>query len=113
MSKSKNKNERLIFRVTPHEKMLALNKARRARISVSDFCRKAVAEKEVKYIEGLDKIVYDLNKVGTNINQIAAAANQGYEVTSTMAAIRTRLFNVLQKIETVIGGYEDSDCQAD
>jgi len=113
MSKSANKNERLIFRVSPYEKTLTINKARRAKISVSDFCRKAVLEKEVRYIEGLDKLTYDLGKIGTNINQIAVAANQGRDVSKTIPAITTRLFELFDKIEKAIGGDTDCDSQTD
>ena len=113
MSKSANKDTRLIFRVSPHDRISILSKARRAKISVSDFRRKAVLEKEVKYIEGLSGIVYELNKIGTNINQIAVAANQGRDVSTTLPAIQTRLSNTLTKIENAIGGDSDSDSQAD
>jgi hypothetical protein len=113
MSKSTNKDTRLIFRVSPHDRVSIISKARRAKISLSDFCRKAVMEKEVKYIEGLDGIVYELNKIGTNINQIAVAANQGRDVSLTMAAIKNRLSETLGKIDTAIGGDDDSDSQTD
>jgi len=108
-----NKNERLIFRVSPHEKTLVVNKARRAKLSVSDFCRKAVLEKEIKHIEGLTEHLYELNKIGNNINQIAVAANQGRDVAPTMAAIKSRICQTLDKIDRVLGGDSDSDSQTD
>ena len=115
ISKSKNKDARLIFRLSPYEKTLTVNKARRAKISVSDFCRKAVLDKEVRYIEGMDKIIYHLGKIGTNINQIAIAANQGRDVSYvtlvTLKAIQARLSELFSKIEKVIGGETNSDNQ--
>ena len=113
MSKSANKDTRLIFRVSPHDRISVVAKARRAKISVSDFCRKAVLEKEVRYIEGLSSIVYELNKIGTNINQIAVAANQGRDVAPTMAVIKNRMIQTLNNIDAAIGGDSDSDSQAD
>ena len=70
MSKSSNKDAVLIFRVSPHDRLAVLSKAKQARVSVSDFCRKAVLEKEVKYIEGLDSIVYDLGGLRAVIEYI-------------------------------------------
>ena len=113
MSKSVNKDTRLIFRVSPHDRISVISKARRAKISVSDFCRKAVLEKEVKYIEGLDIIIYDLGKIGTNINHIAASANQGRDVSKTLPAIQARLSETLDRIDTAIGGDDYSDSQTD
>ena len=92
-----NKDERLIFRVSPHEKTLVVNKARRAKLSVSDFCRKAVLKKEIKHIEGLTEHLYELNKIGSNINQIAIAANQGRDVAPTMAQSRVGYVKHLTK----------------
>jgi len=70
-------------------------------------------EKEVRYIEGLDSIVYELHKIGTNINQIAVAANQGRNVSSTMEAIKNRMLQILDAIDRAIGGDSDSDNQND
>ena len=111
MSKSANKDARLNFRTSLYEKTLIINKARRAKISVSDFCRKAALEKEVRFIEGLDKLIYDLNKIGVNINQIARAANQGKNVVATMTALENRLCKTLDAIDAVIGGDTDCDSQ--
>jgi hypothetical protein len=114
MSKSANKDTRLIFRVSPHDKISIINKAKRAKMSLSEFCRKAVLGKEVKHVEGLDIIIYDLDKIGTNINQIAIAANQGRDVEPTMAVIKKRMLKTLDKIDNALdGGDDDSDSQTD
>ena len=112
MSKSANKDTRLIFRVLPHDRTAVISKARRAKISVSDFCRKAVLDKEINVIDGLAEHLYDLNKIGTNINQIAVAANQGRDVAPAMAAIKSRMLQTLGRIDKVFdGGDGDSDSQ--
>jgi hypothetical protein len=113
LSSSANKDTRLNFRVSPHDRTAIIAKARRARVSVSDFCRKAALEKKVIYIEGLPALVYELNKIGTNMNQIAAAANQGRDISTTLPAIKARLSDTLSVIDRAIGGDGDSDCQAD
>ena len=114
MSKRANKDERLIFRLSAYEKTLAVNKARRAKISVSDFCRKAVFDKEIIFIDGLRECNYELHKIGVNINQIATAANQGRDVVPAMAAIKSRMFQTLDRIDKVFErGDFDSDSQVD
>jgi hypothetical protein len=113
MSKAANKGAVLIFRLSPHDRISVISKARRAKISVSDFCRKAVTGAEVKHIEGLSGIVYELNKIGTNINQIAVAANQGRDTSKTISAIQARLSETLENIDRAIGGDSGSDSQTD
>jgi len=112
MGKCANKDARLIFRLSLYEKTLTVNKARRAKISVSDFCRKAVLDKEVRYIEGMDEIIYHLGKIGTNINQVAIAANQGRDIFRTLPVIQARLSELFSKIEKAIGGDGNSNSQA-
>ena len=104
MSRASNKNVRLIFRLSPHDRSSVISKSRKAKISVSDFCRKAVTGKNITYIEGLPEILHELRKIGTNINQIATAANQGHDVAPAMTAVRIRLLQTLRVIDKVTGG---------
>lgn len=108
-----NKNVKINFRVSEYEKKLLLSKARRAKLRLSDFCRKSVFEKEIKYIDGLAESLYELNKIGNNINQIAAAANQGRDVSPTMAAVKNRMFQTLDTIDKVLQGDRDSNSKTD
>jgi len=108
-----NKTVKIDFRVSEYEKKILQSRVRRANMKLSDFCRKAVFDKKIIYIDGLTEYLYDLNKIGTNINGIAAAANQGRDVSKTLPAIQARLFQSLDAIDKVIGGDGDSDSQTD
>jgi hypothetical protein len=79
-------------------------------MKLSDFCRKAVFDNDIIHIDGLAECVYDLNKIGVNINQIATAANQGRNVAPTMEAIKSRMIQTLNRIDKVLdGGGSDGD----
>ena len=105
-----NKDYKINFRVSEYEKKLLLGKVRRVNMKLSDFCRKAVFEKDIIYIDGLAECVYDLNKIGVNINQIATAANQGRDVTPAMEAIKNRMIQTLNRIDKALdGGGVDGD----
>lgn len=43
----------------------------------SNFLRKASLENEVIVIEGLDELVFQIKKIGVNLNQIAKQLNSG------------------------------------
>jgi len=109
-----NKDVKVNFRVSEYEKKMLQSKVRRAKMRLSDFCRKAVFEKEIVHIDGLTDCLYDLNKIGVNINQLAAAANQGRDVAPAMAAIKSRMIQTLGNIDKILtGGDEYSDSQTD
>ena len=108
------KEMRINFRVSEYEMKLLQSKAKRAKMKLSEFCRRAVFGKEIVHIEGLSDCVYELNKIGTNVNQITIAANQGHDVTRAMAVIKSRLCQIFDTINNVLtGGGSDSDCQTD
>jgi hypothetical protein len=107
------KNAKIDFRVSEYEKRLLISKAKKAGMKMSDFCRKAAFDKKIIHIEGLPQYLYDLNKIGTNINQIAVAANQGRDASTTLPAMEARLCRSLDLIDQVIGGDSDSDSQTD
>ena len=105
-----NKAVKINFRVSEYEKKLLLGKVSRVKMKLSDFCRKAVFDKDIIHIDGLAECVYDLNKIGVNINQIAAATNQGRDVAPTMEAIKSRMIQTLNRIDKVLdGGGSDGD----
>jgi len=76
--------ERIILRVTTHEKRILLQRYRKEGYhSMSDFCRaKLVKKREVRKVEVSDEFLdavkrldYDLSKIGANLNQLAKAIN--------------------------------------
>ena len=107
------KEVKINFRVSDYEKKLLQSKVSKSKMKLSDFCRKAVFEKEILHIAGLTDCAYELNKIGNNINQIAIAANQGRDVAPTIAAIKSKMFQTLDTIDRVLGGERGSDNQAD
>jgi hypothetical protein len=45
-----NKGVKINFRVSEYEKKLLKGKVRKAKMRLSDFCRKAIFEKEIRYV---------------------------------------------------------------
>ncbi|MFI3254978.1 MAG: hypothetical protein R3Y63_11695 [Eubacteriales bacterium] len=56
------------FRVSDHEDKLLKAKARTSQMSQSKYCRTCALDKEIIVIEGLGKLIPELNKIGSNIN---------------------------------------------
>ena len=71
------KNERINFRVSQEEKNRIMENAKRAGMKVSTYAAYATLEKEIIIIEGLEEVVYQLNKIGNNLNQLTKKSNQG------------------------------------
>lgn len=76
-----NKNERIYLRVTPEEKELITKSARSADMNISEFILCLVRKKRVVNIRGFPDLIYQVAKIGININQMAAAINTKHSAT--------------------------------
>ena len=69
------KTERLQLRLTPEEKEKLLSKAAEARMTVSDYIANLLENKKVQLEKNIPALIYEINKIGVNINQMAYIAN--------------------------------------
>lgn len=62
------------FKLSPEERVMVDDK--KGEMSLQEFCRRAVLNKEVVSFSDLKGIKLELSKIGNNINQIARVANK-------------------------------------
>ena len=67
------------FRASEKERQALKALAKKAHMSKSDFIRHAIFNKEIVVIDGLRDLTRELKAIGNNLNQIARAANAGFE----------------------------------
>ena len=104
-----NKTKSITFRVTEHDKKSITSRAKTAKMKTSDFCRNAALSKEIRSIEGLDKVSYQLSKIGGNINQIAKKCNQRQIVNPDLKDIQCKLGIMLDTILAIQGEINNGD----
>lgn len=64
-------------RVAGWEKFWITRKAQQAHMTVSEFVRAAAMNKNVTVIDGLDDLIRELRRQGSNLNQLTVMARQG------------------------------------
>lgn len=76
-------NKKIIigFRATLEEKEELKKKAKQARITQEEFLCRMLAEKEVVQLDGIEELIHEMKKQGTNLNQLAKYANMNGGVT--------------------------------
>lgn len=75
--KNKNKDKQLLLRLSSSDLDYIKNKAKKMNLTTSEFMRR-IAKYGVCYrinFSEANNILYELNKIGTNINQIARGLN--------------------------------------
>lgn len=74
----KNKNVRIMFRLSDYEATILNNKVKKSNAkTISEFCRRSVLDKSVSNIDKqmIYRFVYEIGKIGNNINQITKMAH--------------------------------------
>ena len=71
------KNQFIRARVANWEKFVISENARKARMTESEFVRRAALEKDVVVIDGAAELLTELRRQGNNLNQLVVLARQG------------------------------------
>lgn len=75
MKQLKDKN--YAFRVSEKDLTTINRKAKKAKMTVTDYITKSALSKEIIIIDGLPAIVSQLKKIGNNLNQLTMLSHQG------------------------------------
>ena len=107
MEKEK-KTVEICVRVTPTEKKELQKKADAAHLSLSRYLVKSASDKKIMQTENILDLIFQIKKIGTNINQIAYIANsQRFMPKNDMAAVRKQMEAVLVLMKKVINATYD------
>lgn len=112
-SENRQKQARIIFRVTPEERATLQQAAGGSGLSVGSYIRVSLLKTAVQTrsrrrpladVAALSMLYGQLNKIGGNINQIARAANSGESPErAALEAMRAELVDVLRAIRGAMG----------
>lgn len=77
MQNTRKRNKTLTIRLTDKEKTVIQNKARKAKLSITDFLVSASLRTEIHIAEDIKPMLIELKRIGNNINQITMKINAG------------------------------------
>ena len=96
------KTVEICVRVTPAEKKELQEKANAAHLSLSRYLVKSASDRKVFQTENIAKLIYEIRKIGINVNQIAHVANgQGFILQSDLVTVKRQMdavFEITKKI---------------
>lgn len=101
----RTKTVQVALRLTPLEKEKLVQQATAARMSMAQYILALSEQKKIIVAEGLPEVCRQLIAIGTNVNQIARAANQ----TKTVSVKQLDLVNEnLIQIQDLLGKLIDT-----
>lgn len=102
-----SKSERLNIRLTPTDKKIIENKAKACDMTMTDYVVAAAITQKIVVLgdkEGLKDVAYELNKIGTSINQLRMLSNFGKincvgldEFTDAISDIKDEVTKIVSK----------------
>lgn len=101
MAKRKQYTDNVHFRLTPALRQKIKQDAKAANLKEAEYVRRLIDHKEIisrEAYQDRERLIYEINKIGVNINQLAYHANAG--TYSYMDAIE--LTNALKMLEDVL-----------
>jgi len=112
-----DKNQQIHFRVTPTEKEKLQKRARIANMTMSRYILALSEQKRIIVVDDVPKLVVEIMRIGTNINQIARIANSNNSISKSyldrvqnnMEDIQTKLTEIIKKINDTVS----DDCDGD
>ena len=107
---STKKTERLQLRLSPEEKEMLMKKAAESRMTVSDYLANLVANKKVETVKSIPALIYEIRKIGVNINQIAHIGNsQRYLDNNLLNKVIADMENVKTLVQKILAEVYNSD----
>ncbi len=70
-----NKDKNYAFRISEKDLKAIKQKAKKAKLTVTDYITKSSLDKDITVIEGLPEMVSELKRIGNNINQLTRLSN--------------------------------------
>lgn len=100
--KKQNKNDRITFRVMPEQHQIIVEKADKAMIPVSTFCRVAAMNRQVNVVLDGKEVGRQLVAIGNNLNQLTVLAHEGKVTVASLDECREQLSQINDKMIQVL-----------
>ena len=92
------------FRASEKERQELKLRAKKAKMSKSDYIRHCVFDKEITVIDGLDDFSKQLKAIGNNLNQLTTRANMGHFEAINLAETKEQLGKIYDLLTSLCKG---------
>ena len=97
------KTVEICVRVTPTEKKELQEKADAAHLSLSRYMVKSASDRKMLQTENIAKLIYEIRKIGINVNQIAHVANgQRFLLQSDLVSLNRHMDTVIEITKKIL-----------
>ena len=96
-----NKTRRINLRVTEAEYKKIENKAKKAKMNISQYVSLSALDRDIVVFEDLKSLIHHLGKVGNNLNQITTLAHQGKVKAVDLSSVKKVVEEIWQLLNSL------------
>ena len=102
VEKKQNKNRHFNFRVNEKEYNKIKSKIEKSKLNTSEYLLRTAMDKDIIVIDGLDEIIIQLRKIGSNLNQLTKLCNQGRLTNINLGDVKKEMKSIWQLLNLLI-----------
>lgn len=102
VEKKQNKNRHFNFRVNEKEYNKIKSKIEKSKLNTSEYLLRTAIDKDIIVIDGLEKIIMQLRKIGNNLNQLTKLCNQGRLTNINLEDVKKEMKSIWQLLSLLI-----------
>ena len=100
----RKRDKQINIRLTEDEYLYVCRQVEKSDLGLSEYIRKCILGKEIKIVSGIKELVWELNRIGNNLNQLTRKVNEGkvVELGDNLSQINCNLNTVFEKIAKIL-----------
>lgn len=95
------KKKPFAFRISESDYKTLKQKSDRGKVTMTEFLERAISDKDVVVVDGVQELISELKAIGRNLNQLTMLANMGKVDTVYLADTKAQLGNIYQKLSDI------------
>jgi len=95
------KKKPFAFRISESGYKTLKQKSKRGKATMTEFLERAITDKDVVVVDGVQELISELKAIGRNLNQLTMLANMGKVDTVYLADTKAQLSNIYEKLSAL------------
>lgn len=95
------KKKSFAFRISETDYNILKRKAKRGKITMTEFLERAIIEKEIIVVDGVKELLTEVKAIGRNLNQLTTLANMNKLNTVYLDDTKAQLLGIYEKLSQV------------
>ncbi|EHQ91349.1 plasmid mobilization protein [Desulfosporosinus youngiae] len=95
------KKKPFAFRISESTYQTLKRKANRGRVTMTEFLERAITDKEIVLVDGIQELISELKAIGRNLNQLTTLANMGKVDAVYLAETKAQLSGIYEKLSAL------------